>query len=236
MKKRFIFLILSCLLFIGCDKDKKETVTIEYGSGVDNNGNPFTTVRIGNQWWMAENLHSTLYQNGDTLEYISKEDAATQWNLIPSGAFTFHNDSLFGNLYNFRSIQDARKIAPKGWRVPTDADWIELEKHIGMSTEAANAFGWRGEKEANLLTAKYSKGWPEFSPLYGEDSFGFNAVPGGCITLLNAINNAGNAAFWWTATEDNDDAYYRYIDAQQTRILRSKTSQLYGMSIRCIKE
>ena len=131
MKKRFIFLILSGLLFIGCDKDKKETVTIEYGSGVDNNGNPFTTVRIGNQWWMAENLHSTLYQNGDTLEYISKEDAATQWNLIPSGAFTFHNDSLFGNLYNFRSIQDARKIAPKGWRVPTDADWIELEKHIG---------------------------------------------------------------------------------------------------------
>jgi len=236
MKNLFIFLAFSCLLFVACNKDKKESVDLEFGTGIDNNGNGFTTVKIGEQWWMAENLKSTLYQNGDTLNYLSMEDAVNQWNKTQTGSYTFHNDSLFGKLYNFQCIEDSRKVAPKGWRIPTDNDWQKLEKYIGMSTEAANAFGWRGDLEANKLVSQYSKGWPEFSPLYGEDVYGFNAKPAGCITLLNVVNSAGNSAFWWTATSHENEGYYRYIDYQQTRIMRSTTSKQYGMSIRCIKE
>ncbi len=236
MKKITYCLFICSVLFLGCNKDKKEPIEIEFGTGVDNNGKVFTSVKIGEQWWMAENLTSNLFQNGDTLDYISKENAINLWNLAEQSAYTFHNDSLFGYLYNFKSVEDSRNIAPKGWKIPTDEDWKKLEKYIGMHTEAANAFGWRGKKEANKLVAQYSKGWPEFSPLYGEDTYGFNAAPGGCVTLLNTISSAANSAFWWTATGDNNEGYYRYIDYQQTRILRSKTSKLYGMSIRCIKE
>jgi uncharacterized protein (TIGR02145 family) len=236
MKKITSCLIICSLFILGCNKDKKEPIEIVYGTDVDNNGNVFTTVKIGEQWWMAENLASDRLQNGDSLNYISLENTTSIWNTQLHGAYTFQNDSLFGYLYNFKAIEDARNLAPKGWRIPTDEDWKILEKHIGMSETAANAFGWRGTKEANALVTKYSKGWPEFSPLYGEDTYGFNAVPGGCITLLNVVNSGSNSAFWWTSSKDNDEAYYRYIDYQQTRILRSKTSPLYGMSIRCIKE
>jgi uncharacterized protein (TIGR02145 family) len=236
MKKITSCLIICSLLILGCNKDKKEPIEIVYGTGVDNNGKTFTSVKIGEQWWMAENLASDRFQNGDSLNYVSLENATTTWNAQTQSAFTFHNDSLFGYLYNFKTIEDARNIAPKGWRVPTDEDWKQLEKYIGMHTEAANAFGWRGVEEANLLTTKYSKGWPEFSPLYGKDSYGFNAKPGGCITLLNTMNSGANTAFWWTSSNENNEGYYRYIDYQQTRILRSTTSKLYGMSIRCIKE
>jgi uncharacterized protein (TIGR02145 family) len=236
MKRITHYLLLSTLIFLGCNKEKNETIDIEYGTGIDNDGHTFTTVKIGDQWWMAENLASNRFQNDDTIQYLSQEDALSAWNSQNQSTYTFHNDSLFGYLYNFQCIEDARKIAPKGWKIPSDEDWKILEKHIGMSTEAANAFGWRGVEEANLLTSKYSRGWPEFSPLYGNDKYGFNARPGGCITLLNVMNSGANTAFWWTSTSDNTEGYYRYIDYQQTRILRSKTSKLYGMSIRCIKE
>ncbi len=236
MKKITSCLIICSLFILGCNKDKKEPIEIVYGSDVDNNGNVFTTVKIGEQWWMAENLASNRFQNGDSLNYVSLENSTSNWNTQLQGAYTFHNDSLFGYLYNFKAIEDARNIAPEGWKVPSDEDWKILEQYIGMNPEAANAFGWRGVTEANLLTAKYSKGWPEFSPLYGSDTYGFDAKPGGCITLMNTMNSGANTAFWWTSSTENNEGYYRYIDYQQTRILRSTTSKLYGMSIRCIKE
>jgi uncharacterized protein (TIGR02145 family) len=236
MKKLAQIIIILLPLIWGCKKKEEQKITIEYGTVTDNDGNVVTTVKIGDQWWMAENLKSSLYQNGDSINYVKKEVASATWKDLSEGSYTFHNDSAFGHLYNFKAIEDNRKIAPQGWRVPTDADWKILEQYIGMSEDAANAFGWRGEKEANHLVSEFSKGWPEFSPLYGDDKFGFNALPGGCITLLNEINSASNTAFWWTSTPDTSGVFYRYIDYQQTRILRSTTSPLYGMSIRCIKE
>ncbi|MEN9333842.1 MAG: hypothetical protein RLY35_1022 [Bacteroidota bacterium] len=230
-----IFFVLLPFIW-GCKKNENKKVDIEYGTVIDNDGREMKTVKIGDQWWMAENLQSHHFQNGDSLTVLSKEDALAQWNTQTSGACTAHNDSLYGYLYNFIAIEDNRNIAPKGWRIPSDEDWKILEKQIGMSEEAANSFGWRGTKQANQLVSQFSKGWPEFSALYGEDTYGFNALPGGCITLLNVINSGANTAFWWTSTLDNGEGYYRYIDYQQTRILRSKTSSLYGMSIRCIKE
>lgn len=236
MKKLLSILIVLLPVLWGCKKTEKDKHIIEYGTVEDNDGQIITTIKIGDQWWMAENLNSKRYQNGDSLITISTAEAATEWNKTNEGAYTFYNDSLFGYLYNYKAVEDPRKIAPKGWRIPTDEDWKILEKHIGMNEEEANAFGWRGTKEANSLVSKFSKGWPESSPLYGDDTYGFNAVPGGCITLLNVINTGSNTAFWWTASSENEEVYYRYIDYQQTRILRSKTSPKYGMSIRCIKE
>ena len=63
MKRITHYLLLSTLIFLGCNKEKNETIDIEYGTGIDNNGHTFTTVKIGDQWWMAENLGSNRFQN-----------------------------------------------------------------------------------------------------------------------------------------------------------------------------
>ena len=59
ISRLFIFLFVFSLLPFSCKKDKKETPPIETGSVTDVNGNTYKTVKIGNQWWMAENLKAT---------------------------------------------------------------------------------------------------------------------------------------------------------------------------------
>ena len=125
--------------------------------------------------------------------------------------------------------------APEGWHVATDEDWKALEREVGMSQNESNALGWRGTIEAELLTAKNSSGWPEGEVLFGSDAYQFNAKPGGCRVFNGELNLQGNTAFWWTATTDGNEAWYRYIDASQTRIFRQHTYKGYGMSIRCVK-
>jgi uncharacterized protein (TIGR02145 family) len=104
-----------------------------------------------------------------------------------------------------------------------------------MSQNESTALGWRGSIEAELLTAKNSVGWPEGATLFGKDTYQFSAKPGGCRVFNGELNLQGNTAFWWTASTDGNEAWYRYFDASQTRIFRQHTYKGYGMSIRCVK-
>jgi uncharacterized protein (TIGR02145 family) len=97
------------------------------------------------------------------------------------------------------------------------------------------ALGWRGENEAIKLASLNSIGWPEDAPLFGTDEYGFNAKPGGCKSFSGTTNFQGNLAFWWAASVNGNQAWYRYIDANQTRVFRQYTHKGYGMSIRCVK-
>jgi len=57
-----LFLIVLILLFItSCKKDSKTSDVIETGTVTDIEGTVYKTVKIGNQWWMAENLKTTKY-------------------------------------------------------------------------------------------------------------------------------------------------------------------------------
>ena len=45
-----------------------------------------------------------------------------------------------GGLYTW---EEAKKLAPEGWRLPTDSDWQQLEKKIGIDPQDAGTMGWR---------------------------------------------------------------------------------------------
>ena len=72
-----IFFVLLPIIW-GCKKNENKKVDIEYGTVIDNDGRLMTTVKIGDQWWMAENLQSHHFQNGDSLTVLSKEEALKQ--------------------------------------------------------------------------------------------------------------------------------------------------------------
>jgi uncharacterized protein (TIGR02145 family) len=222
------------LLFTGCQEEEAPVRVIETSTVTDVDGNVYKTVKIGNQWWMAENLAVTRFNDSSSISYISFGAIDSDWANTIEPAYTFSNDGQYGNLYNFSVVEDNRNIAPEGWHVPTDEDWNLLEKEIGMSTVETNALGWRGNNEAEKLTSLFSVGWPEGAALFGTDEFGFNAKPGGC-RVFNGMASSGSVAFWWTASALGNEAWYRYIDANQTRIFRQHTYKGYGMSIRCVK-
>lgn len=108
-------------------EDKPEIVT-------DIDGNIYHTVKIGDQVWMAENLKTTKYRNGDPIPNVTDNEA---WGDLNSGAYCcYNNDSstykgIYGALYNWFAVTDIRNIVPKGRHVPTDQEWGILIDFLG---------------------------------------------------------------------------------------------------------
>lgn len=97
----------------------------------DIEGNVYTTIKIGNQVWTAENLKTTKYNDGTPIPHITYAD---EWsNLITPGYCYYNNNAdnkaKYGALYNFHAV-DTGKLAPKGWHVPTGEEWRELEYYL----------------------------------------------------------------------------------------------------------
>lgn len=115
------------------------------GTVTDIDGNVYQTVKIGNQWWMAENLKVSHYQNSDAIPNVTNN---SDWGNLSTGAYCAYNNdnvniSTYGLLYNWYAVADSRELAPTGWHVPTDEEWKQLEMSLGMSDSEANDRGWR---------------------------------------------------------------------------------------------
>jgi hypothetical protein len=123
-KFSFLLLALTILLFVSCSKDSTSLGEDKRGQVTDIDGNVYETLKIGDQWWMIENLKVTRYQNGDTMPNVTD---IIGWITIDSSAYCdYDNDignaAIYGHLYNWNAINDSRKIAPSGWRVPSRED------------------------------------------------------------------------------------------------------------------
>nr|HPI44590.1 hypothetical protein [Tenuifilaceae bacterium] len=66
-----ILVLLMISLFNSCKKDSDE---ILQGTVSDIDGNLYKTIKIGKQWWMAENLRVTRFQNGETIPLVINEN------------------------------------------------------------------------------------------------------------------------------------------------------------------
>jgi uncharacterized protein (TIGR02145 family) len=128
-------------------------------------------VKIGNQWWMAENLAVTRFNDSTALNFIDINSSDSEWANASGAAYTSLNNGQYGFLYNFAVVENTKNIAPEGWHVPTDEEWLMLEKEIGMSSEETQLLGWRGTNEANKLAALNAIGWPANFPLFGLDEY-----------------------------------------------------------------
>jgi uncharacterized protein (TIGR02145 family) len=199
----------------------------------DIDGNVYKTVKIGNQWWMAENLIVTHYGNGDPIPNVIDDN---KWSDI--GAYCVYdnynvNIKKYGNLYNWYALNDKRKIAPKGWHIPTDVEWKQLEMYIGMSqSEVDNEYrhgGYDGD-ELKSTTGWYSNG-------NGTDDYGFAALPAGYRGTNGGYTGIGGRTLFWSATECNStNAWSRTLRDSDSGIYRNNDCKAYGYSVRCVRD
>ena len=251
--KHLVLGIISCmfLFLFACENETVETLP-ETGTVTDVDGNVYKTVKIGNQWWMAENLNVKRYRNKDSISYMGdannqKLDTA-QWAKSASGAYC---KGRIDYLYNGYTVRDKRNIAPEGWHIPADEEWKELEKHIGLSQDEIDMVNWRGTKEANKLRLSVNPYWvksPDQYEIWGSNESGFTALPNGCIIVsartvafglpeISARYAAfGEMGFWWSSTADNNQIWYRYLDQNKGGVFRYFGPMHYGFSIRCVKD
>lgn len=203
---------------------------------LDIDGNAYKTIKIGDQWWMAENLRVTHYRNGDAIPHVS---SSAFWNALATDAYCRYNNAdsniaKYGLLYNGYAVDDSRNIAPAGWHIPSDEEWKQLEMYLGMVDTEAEDTGWRGTNEGSELKA--TSGWNEDGN--GTDESGFSALPGGQRFYNGTYQFEGIMGFFWTSTEvvSNDWNWSRYMDRNHTDIYRATYTKRYGYSIRLVRD
>ena len=206
----------------------------------DTDGNIYRVIKIGNQWWMAENLKVTHYRSGDAIPNVTDN---TEWANLTTGAYcNYNNDAgnvaTYGRLYNWYAVDDSRNIAPSGWHVPTDAEWKQLEMSLGMSQSEADDTGWRGTNEGSKLAGNaslWASGDLENNPEFGTS--GFTALPGGCRLFSGYSYYLGIHALFWSAPEHSSGyAWYRSLSCYYAQVYRGSYGKVHGLSVRCVRD
>jgi len=191
----------------------------------DVDGNVYHTIKIGDQFWMLENLNVTRYRNGDAIPNV-KDDQ--QWANLSTGAYCdYENNSstsqIYGRLYNWYVVIDNRLIAPNGWHVPTNEEWTTLTLLLGGDEVAAGKL-----KEAG------TDHW--LSPNAGAtNETGFTALPGGYRETDGSFSSLRISGDWWSSTLFIQGvAWERYLDYASPGVYTHGNAIKSGFSIRCI--
>ena len=224
----FVFIIL---LLTSCKKVDTNNPMV-----TDIDGNLYNTVNIGGQVWMIENLNVTRYSNGDSIPNITDD---FEWSIQTGGAYcNYNNDETtgkkFGKLYNWLAVTDSRNIAPKGWHIPSDAEWLRLENyiadHLGSSSTLAKAMA--AETEWTIFSEEGSIG----KDLDKNNSSGFTALPGG-YRLNGKFNKIGDYCGWWSSTESaENNAWIRVLLFSYNNLATIYHDKVNGFSVRCIQD
>ena len=211
----------------------REGKIIETEVVTDIDKNTYLAIKIGKQWWMAENLKVTHYQNGDALPEVTDNNS---WTTLSDGASCCYNNDknnakTYGLLYNWFAINDTRNIAPIGWHVPSYADWQILIDYLGGENVAAGK-----------IKETATEHWDSPNTDATNES-GFKALPGGCRSFLalGEYFSLGTAAFFGSSTTKNSrHAWYLLLVNEpfgtSLLALDYRLDKKVGMSVRCIKD
>ena len=186
--KHIVILSMLMLLF-SCNKTVK-----------DADGNVYDVVKIGNQYWLKQNLRTTKYNDGYKIPYIVEQDSI---GLCKKNTIGFYADYektgihakniKYGKFYNWHAVNTG-KLAPKGWHVATKEDWDELKKFIGPNLAG------------NKLRTTYD--WVEKEHIVGKgtDTYGFSGLPTGYKNWGSSYwsDSLENLTVFWTSTRDKN--------------------------------
>jgi uncharacterized protein (TIGR02145 family) len=191
-------------------------------------------VTVGTQVWMVQNLNVDKFRNGDPITE-AKTDAeweAAGKNGKPAWCY-INNDSTnggkYGKLYNWYAVNDPRGLAPKGWHIPTDNEWLTLTEYLG------------GEQKAGAKM-KSKTGWPDHVNVTKNTNIinksGFSGLPFGYRgQFFGKYPFVGPGVKWWSSTEGSvSDAWYRSLEYSNDAVFRSKYPKDFGLSIRCVRD
>ena len=188
------------------------------------------TVIAGKQVWMNENLAAGRYRNGDPIRHAATREEWLDAAAKGEGAWCYYNNDpengkRYGCLYNWHAVSDPRGLAPKGWHVPTDAEWTALSAFLGGDAvaggkmKAGRSSLWRTPNES------------------ASKSSGFEVLPGGLRGIDGAFTFGGESAYFWSATEHSPSlAWYRVLNYHVATLVRSGEEKIDGMSVRCIRD
>lgn len=261
MKRQIVhFLILSILLpFVLCscnDDDGKHTQGKIIKNAVkDADGNIYDAVKIGEQVWMAENLRTTLYDDGAPIPLGGSGSYDDGYRYYPNGIAS--NVEKYGYLYSWYAVMNGYEsseknpsgvqgICPKGWHVPSDAEWQNMINYIESQIN-------KGRISTTVVKAIAStKGWEQSDRdgtpgcIPSENNYtGFNASPVGKFSPYHEeCVLFGKMAYFWTASVDtfSFNLLYRVVfrdihyNEPGVHSVGGEAPESSGFSVRCVRD
>ena len=203
---------------------------LTYGAMIDQDGNEYKTFHINGQTWMAENLRTTKYRNGDDIPKIVNN---TTWANLTTGAYCNYNNTenidtiaTYGRLYNWYTISDSRNLAPMGWHVATNTDWYLLtlllggENIAGFKFREIGDYHWYGSNEN------------------ATNESGLTILPSGLRSPSDGTFCCiGSKGIYWSSTQADDSyAWIKPFIMSSNECARISNHMNYGYAIRCVKD
>ena len=229
-KNKLLLTLCMTLIFSACVQIKSK----------DNDGVGPKSKKIDKSEWTVTNFNLKTFRNGDNIPLVSNcQDWSQAGNMMRPACCYLDFDSTnseLGLFYNWYAVNDPRELAPEGWMVPSEDDYLSLVESFG------------GEKDAGKKL-KSTSGWIY---LQGDNSSGFNFLGIGTILNYNdstdcSFSYKGEYSSLWTSTpvefDYSDDpslkAYGLFITldgGDNCAKLGSNPYQHKGCLVRLIKE
>ncbi len=203
------------------------TLSDETVSDID--GNIYSMVAIGTQVWMRENLKTTKFNNGDLIGTTTPANLNVSGETNPVYQWANNgeesNVDLYGRLYTWYTVTDARKLCPTGWHVPSREEWTTLVDNLGGAGIAGGKI-----KESGIIH------WDSPNTDASNES-GFTALPGGLRWANGTFWHMGGGGYLWSTSQYSpDEAWYMYLFNNSTAVLEVFISKKNAYSVRCLKD
>lgn len=189
---------------VNCSSNENGTIT-DY-----RDGQTYSTIKIGGQWWMAENLN---YNTENIVNDISSENGF---------------DKIYGHLYDWETACD---ICPSGWHLPTLEEWITLTNYLGGSNMAGGKL-----KEASAIFWDSPNTGATNSTCFSALPGGYCVTNNAGFPKFNFM---GEYAYFWTSSDDDlwtNNAWYRRLSSQDEKLISSDTWKTNSLSVRCVMD
>lgn len=203
----------------------------------DIDGNIYSTVKIGDQRWMAENL-----KVGTMIDGTSDQ---TDNAIIEK--YCYGNNSancdIYGGLYEwdemmqYATVESSQGICPNGWHLPSDGEIKTMEMTLDMTQAEADMTGYRGTDQGSQLSGNeplWTNGILDQNAAFG--SSGFEGLPGGYCTTSGTFGDLTTNANIWSSSESGGNAWYRVMNYNTSEIYRGTNGKLNGLSVRCVQD
>lgn len=202
---------------------------LSYGSVSDIDGNNYPTIQICSQIWMAKNLNTSKYKNGDIIPQVQDP---IQWANLTTGAWCYYknessNGTVYGKLYNWYAVNDSRGLAPSGWHIGSEQEYFTLNNCLGINLQ--------GCKLREIGTLHWGINYS-----CSTNESGFTAIPAGqrnsdgefsSFASIENGNISTNADFW---ADDRNVIMLPNHNGEFQTFDTNGTPQR-GYSVRCVK-
>lgn len=194
-------------------------------------GKRYKTVKIGQQYWMAENLNIGKFIN-TTNGGANKDGQQTNDNTIEK--YCYDNDEnyciKYGGLYQWNEMMQYSSgeieigICPEGWHIPSDYEWSQLISYLALN-------GVSGSEGKALKSSENWKGDPD-----GLDAYGFNGLPAGNWSKEKGFDFQMLNTMWWSSTQRSSIvSSHRILTSNEPVLDEADCDKDYGFSVRCLK-